>query len=333
MPHHGIQALGIALHGNALTKLLAREGLARDGVPIGHAPYGAADPQGIDCLLGVGVVLEVGHQQLAAIGRGEVVGVTAAGEGIQQAVEVSPQDQMLVGAVLLDLPAHGGLGGVAGPQNVQLVAQGAVEGHAEAVVQLAGILNGGIVVGHVTAHGGGGVAQGASVLDVGAGDGIGVVTAPDLGGVLHHAQIVAPAAAAAVLDHGVREQGMKPAEQLVDTAHMAEGSLLLTLGRQDIGIDGGEVAVHVPLEVVQRHVLEAGSEGIRQIVHHGGVAHVQHQLLAGLQRYPPGGGQGPLGMGAVEVAVGVDHLGLDPDAELDSLGLGPLHESLQTVGE
>ena len=189
------------------------------------------------------------------------------------------------------------------------------------------------MVGHVTAHGGGGVAQGASVLDVGAGDGIGVVAAPDLGGVLHHAQIVASAAAAAILDHGEGEQSAEPAEQLVDTAHMAEGGLLLTLGRQDIGVDGGEVAVHVPLEVVQGHVLEAGREGLGQVVHHGGVAHVQHQLLAGLQRHPPGGGQSPLGMGAVEIAVGIDHLGLNPDAEPYSLGLDSLHEGLQTVGE
>ena len=48
MPHHGIQSLGIALHGNTLTKLLAREGLARDRVPVGHALNGAADLEGVD---------------------------------------------------------------------------------------------------------------------------------------------------------------------------------------------------------------------------------------------------------------------------------------------
>ena len=80
------------------------------------------------------------------------------------------------------------------------------------------------------------------------------------------------------------------------------------------GID--EVAVVVPLQVGDRVLLEQRVQPPGDVVVRVRVREIEHLLLPRRrrQRHPPA--QDPVGMPAREVAVGVDHLGLDPEAEL-----------------
>ncbi len=47
-----------------------------------------------------------------------------------------------------------------------------------------------------------------------------------------------------------------------------------------------------------------------------GSGQVEHELMPSEHRFVPRRLEDPVGVGAVEVAVGADHLGLDPQAEL-----------------
>ena len=76
------------------------------------------------------------------------------------------------------------------------------------------------------------------------------------------------------------------------------------------------VAVHVPLDerdvVIAKQRVEVGLDECERV----GVAEVEHQLLTAEHRFVPFAGQRPVGVRTEDVAVGVDHLGLDPDPEL-----------------
>ena len=55
---------------------------------------------------------------------------------------------------------------------------------------------------------------------------------------------------------------------------------------------------------------------VEQVVGDFGAGDVQNQLVARGQQWPALDLQCPVWVGAEELAVGVDHLGLDPQAEL-----------------
>ena len=62
------------------------------------------------------------------------------------------------------------------------------------------------------------------------------------------------------------------------------------------------------------------------------MAEVEHELVAAEHRLVAGVDERPLGVGAVQVAVGVDHLRLDPDAELHAERLHVVDQRRQPVG-
>ena len=76
------------------------------------------------------------------------------------------------------------------------------------------------------------------------------------------------------------------------------------------------VAVHVPLDEGDVVVAEQRVEAAEHLGEGVGVGEVEHELVAAEHRLVAGVDQRPVRMGAVEVAVGVDHLRLDPDPEL-----------------
>ena len=83
------------------------------------------------------------------------------------------------------------------------------------------------------------------------------------------------------------------------------------------GVAGRDVhTVHVPLEegdlVVAQQPIEPVMDRGERVV----AGQVEHELVPSEHRFVPGRLQDPVGVGAVEVAVGADHLGLDPQAEL-----------------
>ena len=97
--------------------------------------------------------------------------------------------------------------------------------------------------------------------------------------------------------------------------------LALAVGRDRRRPGLGDVAVHVPLDVVDRRAREHRRQRVRDVVHDLGPRVVEHQLLPALRPPAAGDADRPVGVGAEQVAVRVDHLGLDPDAELQPQAL------------
>ena len=106
-----------------------------------------------------------------------------------------------------------------------------------------------------------------------------------------------------------------PCAQLVEQRVQGER---LGVGAGPAGRRGGlhVVAVHVPLDEGDVVVAEQRVEATEHLGVGIGVGEVEHELVAGEHRLVAGVDQRPLRVGAVEVAVGVDHLRLDPDPEL-----------------
>ena len=81
-----------------------------------------------------------------------------------------------------------------------------------------------------------------------------------------------------------------------------------------------EVAVVVPLEVGDVVLVEQRVEALPDVLVRALVAQVEHVLVARRQPRPTAGAEDPLGVGAGDVGVEVDHLRLHPEAELHAEG-------------
>ena len=81
---------------------------------------------------------------------------------------------------------------------------------------------------------------------------------------------------------------------------------------------GGQVAVHVPLQVGDGVLAQQRVELVEQVVRHLVARQVEHQLVAADDPRAARHLQCPARVGPVQIAVGVDHLRLDPQAELQA---------------
>ena len=88
---------------------------------------------------------------------------------------------------------------------------------------------------------------------------------------------------------------------------------------------GQQRGVVVPLEVGDVQALHEGGDGIEQVVPGSGSGQVQDPLVAVLWCSAGAVGQDPLRLGAGHVGVDVDHLRLEPQAELHAQGVDVLH--------
>ena len=77
-----------------------------------------------------------------------------------------------------------------------------------------------------------------------------------------------------------------------------------------------KLAVVVPLDVVDRARGEHRAHLIVDVLPHLRPGQVQHQLVAVQLRHPITGRQHPVGVSAIQLGVGIDHLGLEPEPEL-----------------
>ncbi len=159
--------------------------------------------------------------------------------------------------------------------------------------------------------------------------GIGIVAAPDLRCVIQHPGIKPSAAAGAALEEDVREGFRETVEQVIDPEHVPVMDLTLPVFRQIIGVPVRQGPVHVPLHVGDVIVCQQLRKHLEQVVHHFGIGHVQHQLIPPAYRTATRGLQHPVRMCAVEIAVFIDHLRLDPDPEIQTCGIDFLNERLQ----
>ncbi len=130
-------------------------------------------------------------------------------------------------------------------------------------------------------------------------------------------RVDAAAAGGAAFDLDLRMRLTEPGEEREDA-----------VGLRRVG--DGQDAVVVPFQVVDVVFGQDRVEHAEQVVAHVLARQVQHPLLPPLDLV--GGSQHPVGMGAGEVAVEVDHLGLDPEAECHALGPHMRDQRRQSVG-
>ena len=95
----------------------------------------------------------------------------------------------------------------------------------------------------------------------------------------------------------------------------------------------GGVAVHIPLEKINGVVPEQGIEGIEDMGHDLRPSKIQHELIAAFRAGTPGKMQDPIGMGTIEVGVGVDHLRFHPQAKGHAKAPDLVNDGFQTTGQ
>ena len=96
---------------------------------------------------------------------------------------------------------------------------------------------------------------------------------------------------------------------------------------------GGQVAVMVPLEVADRVRGQQRADLAEQVVADLGSRDIEHQLVACGDQGAPRQLQRPLRMGTEQIAVGVHHLGFDPEAELHAQAVDMRDQLAQALRE
>ena len=176
--------------------------------------------------------------------------------------------------------------------------------------------------------------QRGAALNVLAVVGIDAVRGPHPLGALHDPQVDAAAAAGAGLDLQGWEALVERVQESVDGQGLVvDGGRPLAScgGVGDLMPCGQQGGVVVPLEVGDIEALHEGGDGLEQVVPGTGGGQVQDPLVAVLGRSAGAVGQDPLRVGAGQLGVDVDHLRLEPQAELHAQGVDVLHERLQAV--
>ena len=181
------------------------------------------------------------------------------------------------------------------------------------------------------AHRRDGIAERGAVLDGQPLVGVSVVRAPDLRRVVEHARVKASAAARAALDQELGIARGQPLEELVEAEHVVVEDVALALGGGRVHV--GDRPVEVPLDVLDIRLVENRAELLEDVLAHLSAGEVENELRATEHGRLPRDGERPVGMCAVEVAVLVDHLGLEPEPEPEPEGVDLLDELRKSIAE
>ena len=153
------------------------------------------------------------------------------------------------------------------------------------------------------------------------------VRGPHPVGQVEDREIGAPAPARTTLDLDRRMRRAEPCEQVVQPEHMRMRPAT------PIRVAGmAEIAVHVPFEIGDGIVAEQRIDRGEQMVAHCSAPEIEHELMAEAELRRGRCRQHPFGMRAEEVAVGIDHLGFDPQPELHPERTDMLDQRPEPVG-
>ena len=108
----------------------------------------------------------------------------------------------------------------------------------------------------------------------------------------------------------MREAGHQRIQQAIELASLRIGGGFAVMGRLH------QLAIHIPLHIVDRVLAQQPAHPFQQIIKGFRDIQVQDKLMTPGQRRIARQRQQPVGMGAVEIGVRVNHLWLNPDAEL-----------------
>ena len=94
--------------------------------------------------------------------------------------------------------------------------------------------------------------------------------------------------------------------------------LALALGRKGRAVRLGERPIHVPLDVRDRGVRQDVGQNAEEVVDDVWARHVEDELVPAHRSRSARDADGPVGVRLEQAAPLRDHLGLDPDAELET---------------
>ena len=165
-------------------------------------------------------------------------------------------------------------------------------------------------------------------LDVLTRDGVGHVRGPEALDPLDDPEVDPATSPGAGLPHDMRVTLPEIIKERVERHVLCMGRRGPTVGRA-AWLE--EVPVVVPLDVVDRELGQDGGDLVPQVLPHLGIGQVEDQLAAVQQRHPAFRGEDPLGVLPVQSGVGVDHLGLEPEPELQTQAVDVVDEGGEAV--
>ena len=193
------------------------------------------------------------------------------------------------------------------------------------------------MVGHgrdVRTHGHGRVEEARAVLDAGPRKRFGVVAGPELVEIFERPVFHAAAARGAGLDQHVGVFGPDALHHAVESLRIVDPEARLLVGGQIGRTYVVGVAVGVPFDVVDLvRELHRVVEDLEDEILHRGIREVQQPLFAGFGRFALRRPHDPVGVLLGQFALGVDHFGLDPDAEFQPLAVGVGGDVVDACGE
>ena len=93
-----------------------------------------------------------------------------------------------------------------------------------------------------------------------------------------------------------------------------------------------QIAVHVPFDIADGMIAQDGINALEQIFGNFGPRDVENILVAERDVINALDLHRPIGMGAIQIAVGIDHFGFEPDAHFHAEAGDMVNQRLQAIG-
>ena len=268
-----------------------------------------------------------GEQHFALVGRNEFpCRIVAVVPRIDDAVEVTVVNEVVILVVVRNLLLDNFDVLFGQVVRVKFVAEGTPHCH----VAL-GFETGTAAHGNVCAHRGCRVAHGSTELDRDTFDRVGVVGRPDLGRIVQHCGVETSAAAGTVFKKDVRKVAGQAIHDFVGTENEAVENFFAVFLAEQSASGFGNVAVEVPLDVVDLVVGENFLHLTVDVFADIRTGHIDHVLLTCDGAVASGNMDAPVGMRTIKVGVRRDHFGFVPDTELETEGIHTVNQHTETA--
>ena len=153
------------------------------------------------------------------------------------------------------------------------------------------------------------------------------VRCPDTVGMRENTEVGPRAARRAGFDFDVRVRRADAVDQRVKRRDLGVGA------RSPVRIAGMvQIAVHVPFDIADGMIAQDGINALEQIFGNFGPRDVENILVAERDVINALDPHRPIGMGAIQIAVGIDHFGFEPDAHFHAEAGNMVDERLQAIG-
>ena len=277
--------------------------------------------------------LNILQQCLALVLCNEFPRVEAvAAERVAQAVIVTGAHQGIVLVEFLDLLFYLPFVIVRYPCDIQLIAE--CSHHSDMTPCLERRYPAHAVIGavrNVRSEAGAGIAQGSAVLYFKPFYRVSVVGAPYLRRVIQHTCVKPRTAAGAVFKQQIGEIGEQPLLDLVNAEDVSVPYFALSFRGEYLVSDLAELAVHVPLDILDIRRGQYLVHLLVDVVAHVFSGEVYDKLRTAGGARSAGDMYAPVGVRLVQLAVRRDHLRLEPDAEFQPQLVHLVHQVFQTT--